>query len=194
MAEYSPGYPVNTNPGPAGDTVKEAVEKHISEFLKAYADLTTMYQQILVELEYANVDTVDGKHADNTANNLPVLNGSSELVNNINNSSVKTAALEVSGTTKVKDLVLTGQTTLVSDRIKINVGVITNGQTIPLPVGYTQEQCAWFVIPRMLIDNVSPDDIQNFTCQVDENRLVKLLIEGKVSSTSTATYVIIGVK
>lgn len=79
MSEYSPGYPVNTNPGPAGDTVKEAVEKHISEFLKAYADLTTMYQQILTEMEYANVDTVDGKHADGTANNIPLLNGSGNL-------------------------------------------------------------------------------------------------------------------
>lgn len=76
------GYPINTQPGPdGGDSVKVAIEKHIAEFQKAYADITAQYQQILTELEYANVDMVDGKHADGTANNLPLLNGSARLTN-----------------------------------------------------------------------------------------------------------------
>jgi hypothetical protein len=78
---YSPGYPVN--PTANGDTVKVATEKHIAEFLKSYADLTALYQQIRLELQYANVDTVDGKHADGTANNLPILNASGRLTNDL---------------------------------------------------------------------------------------------------------------
>lgn len=101
---YAPGYPVNTNPGPVGDTVKTAVDKHIAEFLKAYADISALYQQILVELRYADVDMVDGKHADNTANNIPVLNSSGELTSDVNNTNVTTAELIVNGTAAINEL------------------------------------------------------------------------------------------
>ena len=95
---YSPGYPVNPAAGSAGgDTVKAAVEKHIAEFLKAYADLTALYQQILLELQYANVDTVDGKHADGTANNIPLLNSSGNLTNDLEGTAWNIPTSDVGG-------------------------------------------------------------------------------------------------
>lgn len=80
---FSTGFPVNTSPGPAGDTVKQAAEKFIQEFAKAYGDMSTFEQTVAILIEHANVDLVDGKHADGTANNIPLLNGSSRLTNDL---------------------------------------------------------------------------------------------------------------
>jgi len=192
---YAPGYPINTNPGPVGDTVKGATEKHIAEFLKAYADLSAMYQQILVEIRYADVDMVDGKHADNTPNNIPILNSNGELTTDINNEKIKTDELTVSGTASVGDIIIGGNAVsgLVSASIKINTGVVKNGDTIPLPTGFTQEQCAWFVIPRRL-HSATRAEIDWFECRVDENRVVTIIVEGKSWGSNSATYIIIGIK
>ncbi|QDR80238.1 hypothetical protein [Sporomusa termitida] len=78
---FSPGFPVDTGPGPNGDTVRAAAEKFIQEFSKVYGDMTAFEQLIAVLIEHGNVDMVDGKHADGTANNIPLLNGSSRLTN-----------------------------------------------------------------------------------------------------------------
>ncbi|TCL39947.1 hypothetical protein EV210_101145 [Anaerospora hongkongensis] len=78
---YGTGFPVDTRPGPNGDTVKQAAEKFILEFAKAYGDLSNFEQQVAILIQHGDVDTVDGKHADGTANNLPLLNGSIRLTN-----------------------------------------------------------------------------------------------------------------
>lgn len=95
--EYAPGYPVNPGPAPDGDTVKAAVEKHIAEFLKAYADLSSMYQQVITELEYADVDMVDSKHADGSANNIPLLNGQGHLTNDLEGAAWNIPTSDVGG-------------------------------------------------------------------------------------------------
>lgn len=93
--EYAPGYPINTDP--QGDSVKTAVEKHISEFLKAYADLASIYQQIITELKYADVDMVDGKHADNTPNNIAVLNSAGRLTSDLEGAAYNIPTKDVGG-------------------------------------------------------------------------------------------------
>jgi hypothetical protein len=190
VSEYSPGYPVNTNPGPAGDTVKEAVDKHIAEFLKSYADLTTMYQQILTELKYADVDMVDGRHADNTANNIPLLNGVGQLTNDIENTSVKTGSMEVSGAAKVKSLTVNGVDigSFISSRIAVKTGVVAHGDSIPLPTGFTQAECFWTVSMRRLNSGKYSDE----SVWADENRVVTCMDAS--NGGGTANYIIIGIK
>lgn len=187
---YSPGFPINTGPAPDGDSVKAAVEKHISEFLKAYADITAMYQQILVEIQHADVDTVDGKHADGTANNIPLLNNDRKLTYDLENSSVKTEALEVTGSAKIKTLEINGVNVddVVSSRIKIETGLIGHGDTIPLPAGFTQAQCKWFVSLRQLNSGKYTDE----SVWADENRVVTC--RDATNGAGVANYLIIGIK
>jgi len=81
----------------------------------------------------------------------------------------------------------------VSSCISILTGTILNGETIPLPSGYSQSQCKWLVSPAYIQDNASSDDLKNFTCRVDDNRVVTVLAELSGSGQS-ANYIIIGVK
>ena len=96
--EYSPGYPIDISPGPEGDSVKTAVEKHISEFKKMYADLTSLYNQVLLELQYADVDKVDGKHATGTAGNIALVNGLGKLDYDITGTADKAANIPTEDT------------------------------------------------------------------------------------------------
>lgn len=96
-SEYAPGYPVDTSPGPVGDTVKDGVGKHIAEFQKLYADMSALYQQLLTEIQYADVDTVDGKHADGSANNIPLLNGSGRLADDLEGTAWNIPTSDVGG-------------------------------------------------------------------------------------------------
>lgn len=91
--------------------------------------------------------------------------------------------------------------------VDILTGTITDGGTIPLPSGYTQEQCFWMV--SMASDNPSLKswDINEttsnvnyrFECSADAARLVraKMYWQGhgvSGSVPSTANYIIIGKK
>lgn len=79
-----------------------------------------------------------------------------------------------------------------ANAVSILTGVITNGGVIPLPYGYTQAQCYWFVIPRYIVSR-SVDTTIITNCAADGNRYVTLTSETS-SGECTATYVIIGVK
>lgn len=81
----------------------------------------------------------------------------------------------------------------VTGNVSILTGEISNGGTIPLPSGYTQSQCKWFVSPAYIEDNASSDDLKNFTCRVNSSRVVTVLGESSGSGQS-ANYIIIGVK
>lgn len=105
--EYSPGFPIDTGPGPDGDTNREGFEKAVQEISKIYADMTSLYQQFLLELQYADVDMVDGKHADGSANNIPLLDGNAKLTNDILNSNIETDTLKVNDTATIKNIVAT---------------------------------------------------------------------------------------
>ena len=75
--------------------------------------------------------------------------------------------------------------------VVVLTGEIAHGGTIPLPAGFTQEQCKWVVIPRAMY---VPDgyDISNFQVYADANRKVALSTEYGVHSGNRATYMVIG--
>lgn len=188
--DYAPGYPIKNTPGSeGGDTVKQAVEKHISEFLKAYADINALYQQILLELQHANVDKVDGKDADNTANNIPLLDGEGRITNKVYTSSVETDSLKIGG----EEI-----DALVSKRSTVTAGVVMHGSTIPIPDGFTKDQCKCIVSPKDLVTSTnSTDDYNKIECDVDTNMVVTCRVlnkSGGVVATGTARYLLIGLK
>lgn len=74
--------------------------------------------------------------------------------------------------------------------IAILTGEVAHGGTIPLPSGFTQAQCKWFVSPKNYASNVA---LTAFECSANENRVVTLTANG-VPSTHRANYFIIGVK
>ena len=79
--------------------------------------------------------------------------------------------------------------------VAVLTGEIAHGGTIPLPAGFTQEQCKWIVTPIMIYDDVLGGDIRYFECHAIGTRVVTCLVEGlSVISPSNAFYQIIGVK
>ena len=68
-------------------------------------------------------------------------------------------------------------------------GTVSNGGTIPLPDGYTQDQCHWVA---SLYSGVADDDA-NIVCAVSTSRVVTCYGSSQ-RGTGTANYMIIGVK
>ncbi len=104
-----------------------------------------------------------------------------------------------SGTTHTHALDVTGN-------VSILTGIISNGGTIPLPSGYTQAQCKWFVSTSDsnssgtgwdINESENRDHYRN-RCSVDSKRLVSIYTTiwdgGIVNLAATANYIIIGVK
>jgi hypothetical protein len=50
-------------------------------------------------------------------------------------------------------------------------GELSNGDTIPLPAGFTQDQCHWFVSPR-LMGSMNDLGVDRFACLADADRQV----------------------
>lgn len=85
-------------------------------------------------------------------------------------------------------------------------GTIAHGGTIPLPSGYTQEQCAWLVspyqigwynVPGKTISSNTWDGDDDEYCYADANRVVTCRhtnANGSTYANKTANYIIIGVK
>jgi hypothetical protein len=81
--------------------------------------------------------------------------------------------------------------------VAILTGTVANGETIPLPAGYTQDQCKWFVSMNST-DNLNFDigSSVRFQCYADVNRVVTCRVYDITSNwrTATANYIIIGIK
>lgn len=92
------------------------------------------------------------------------------------------------------DFILAG--TAVGSQVSVVAGVVNHGGTVPLPPGYTEEQCAWFVSPNTR--TVDDDDtIQCYTSATELQPNTK----GRVVTNWTsqrggqlANYICIGVK
>lgn len=72
-------------------------------------------------------------------------------------------------------------------------GEVADGATIPLPNGFEQRQCRWFVAPSRVFD-VGGADIHSFQVEVDANRVVKIRTEYQTHQYNRARYLIIGWK
>lgn len=78
-------------------------------------------------------------------------------------------------------------------KVSILTGTISSGGTIPLPSGYTQDQCRWMVSPKIFQHNSS--NFNGFECSVDSNRIVKAQTYASGSILDqNINYIIIGVK
>jgi hypothetical protein len=93
--------------------------------------------------------------------------------------------------------------TIVSTSVSVITGVISHGGTLPLPAGYTQEQCHWMVSPRDYgtgnIDVQESGAQAGFTnlCYADDTtRVVTSLFGFNTSGTGgkSCNYIVIGVK
>ena len=87
-------------------------------------------------------------------------------------------------------------TGLLGNSIAILTGKIGSGEIIPLPVGYTQDQCRWLVSLGSLNFNDDQHTTQyTWDCSVGANRIVSITYKGKsVGGGAYANYIIIGVK
>ena len=74
-------------------------------------------------------------------------------------------------------------------KIAILTGTVAGGETIPLPDGYTEDQCKWIVSVR----TKQVDDDDTITCHTDEHRVVTCWTRQRGNS-GTVNYMIIGVK
>lgn len=74
--------------------------------------------------------------------------------------------------------------------VSILTGTLNNGGTIPLPAGYIESQCKWLASPSSIAAATAEGD---FTLTLT-GRIVSITVDGVASATSTATYIIIGVK
>jgi len=75
--------------------------------------------------------------------------------------------------------------------VKVETGTVNDGQTIPLPSGYTQDKCKWFVSPG---SNWGQGGLQmqRFTCTADANRVVTARSWTDINDKAeTASYMII---
>ena len=74
-------------------------------------------------------------------------------------------------------------------KIAILTGTVAGGETIPLPDGYTEDQCKWIVSVR----TKQVDDDDTITCHTDEHRVVPCWTYQR-GNKGTVNYMIIGVK
>ncbi len=80
--------------------------------------------------------------------------------------------------------------------IAILTGTVAHGGTIPLPTGFTQEQCRWFVSINTLTTCSTATQDGTFGVSADANRVVtcRYRASGGETRTGTANYLIIGIK
>ena len=95
------------------------------------------------------------------------------------------------GNVSFADATVTGLN--ISSNISILTGTISNGGTIPLPVGFTQSQCKWIVGTGTVRSAHGEHDIvHNLTMIANSDRVVTAT--GIGPGSGTANYMIIGVK
>lgn len=167
-------YLLNNN----GQYIKWLIEEKINEFLK----------------KSQNLNDLDNKTTART--NLDVFSTSE-----VNSKQVNTGeGLSGGGDLSVNRTISLDS---VTSKISVLTGTILNGETIPLPAGYTEEQCKWLV-------SIADDNNSNRGWDIDEN--ASRLHYKQVCSTAgrvvtvqsyaypagwtpgTANYIIIGVK
>jgi len=86
----------------------------------------------------------------------------------------------------------------VERNIIINTGTVAHGGTIPLPTGYTQDQCRWFVSIYSAGSSGEGKyeyDSASMTCYTNDSRVVTCRGGSSLGlGNGTANYIIIGIK
>jgi len=74
-------------------------------------------------------------------------------------------------------------------------GSISHGGTIPLPAGYVQAQCKWFVSIRTLAQHLPLGSMERIDCYANTNRVVTCKVKNwSGTGYGTANYMVICIK
>lgn len=222
---YKPGFPVVYAPG-TRETIATLTKKYIKEIDRIYSlmndnndNINTNFDDLLDELKKQIQDLIDEltkgdtivNEAGKTTGTLTIQENGAEL-GEFNGSKDITVNITIEGLLKLpKDpnKVLNGNGEWVEytarNSVVILSGSISSQETIPLPNGFTQDQCKWTVSMRDSTRYIN--GIIQTNCSVDGNR--KVISEmyyqvhgsgesgnggGIRSSNGTANYIIIGVR
>lgn len=176
-------YLLNNN----GQYIKWLIEEKINEFLKKSENLNDLANKATAR---TNLDVFSKSEVNSkTISAGNGLTGGGDLSANRTismgtPSTVGPATSNTSsGTTHTHALDATGN-------VAVLTGYLNNGGTIPLPSGYTEAQCKYTAFPAN-IGATSADGDFSVTLS---GRVVSITVDGVTSATSSAGYIIIGVK
>lgn len=228
-SNYEPSYPVVYAPG-VRETIATLTQKYIKEIERIYRlmndnndNINSNLDDLLDELKKQIQDLIDEltkgdtivNEAGKTTGSLTIQENGTEL-GKFNGSKDITVNITIEGLLKLpKDpnKVLNGNGEWVEytarNSVVILTGSILSQETIPLPSGFTQEQCKWIVSMRdsQRYSFQSVQEILKIRCWADGNRKVISQIYHTWSGSGEsgngggsewlngyANYIIIGVK
>ena len=179
-------YLLNNN----GQYIKWLIEEKINEFLKKSENLNDLANKATAR---ANLD-VFSKSEVNSKNILSGegLTGGGDLSidRTISMSTPSTVGAGSSNST-VSGASSTHTHALdATGNVAVLTGYLNNGGTIPLPSGYTEAQCKYAAFPATIGATTADGD---FSVTLS-GRVVSITVDGATSATSSAGYIIIGVK
>lgn len=176
-------YLLNNN----GQYIKWLIEEKINEFLKKSENLNDLANKATAR---TNLDVFSKSEVNSkTISAGNGLTGGGDLSTNRTISMGTPGTIgpatsnTASGTTHTHALDATGN-------VAVLTGYLNNGGTIPLPSGYTEAQCKYTAFPATIGATTADGD---FSVTLS-GRVVSITVDGVSSATSSAGYIIIGVK
>ncbi len=81
-------------------------------------------------------------------------------------------------------------------QVEVLTGTVAHGGTIPLPAGYTQAQCKWFVSINTVFQGAFASVVIRIECYANSSRVVTCRLKKSPATwySGTANYMIIGIK
>lgn len=131
-----------------------------------------------------NADLIDGLHANDTANNIPVYDANKSISGN------SATATKLQTARGINGISFDGSQniTLPNTQVSILTGVLNHGATIPLPSGYAESQCYWTVSIYYIV----VDDDGIVYCYTNGRTVV--CTENQRGGIGMVNYMVIGVK
>lgn len=202
-----------------GEYIKWLIEEKINEFLKKSENLNDLANKAAAR---TNLSVYSKAESDtnflDAASNLSDLNNTTTARTNLNvfsKSEVNSKTISAgNGLTGGGDLSADRTITLgtpitvgfgsgntvtstqhthaldVTSNVAVLTGTIAHGGTIPLPSGYIEAQCKYTAFPATIGATTADGD---FSVTLS-GRVVSITVDGVTSATSSAGYIIIGVK
>lgn len=176
-------YLLNNN----GQYIKWLIEEKINEFLKKSENLNDLANKAAAR---TNIDVFSKSEVNSktiSAGNGLTGGGDLSVNRTISMGTPSTVGQATSntasGTTHTHALDATGN-------VAVLTGTIAHSGTIPLPSGYTEGQCKYTAFPATI---GAPSADGDFSVTLS-GRVVSITVDGVTSATSSAGYIIIGVK
>ncbi len=190
-------YLLNNN----GQYIKWLIEEKINEFLKKSENLNDLANKATAR---TNLDVFSKSEV----NNKNILSGAGltgggdlSIDRTISMSTPSTVGAGSSNSTVSGASSTHSHALDVTGNVAVLTGTIAHGGTIPLPSGYTEEQCKWSVSINSQVTALSTDgsDDRTYLRCFTTGRVVSCYMStkntpGEVKESGVANYIIIGVK